>query len=79
MTHDEAKRAFFAGTPVVHDGIFYSRIEALIYKHAENFYVKPNIVVMSGGSVFAISAELHCSAGQCVMVVPVDKIKSESA
>jgi hypothetical protein len=75
MTHDEAKKAFFDGVPVVHGGIAYRRIEALYYERADAYQVKPNMVIKHGGGVFAVGAKMLDPNSGSVMCALVEKIK----
>ncbi len=60
MTADEAKKAYYAETPVIHSGIEYERISALIYR-------KPK-----GGAPY-IQLELLDKCGHSVTIAPLER------
>ncbi len=63
MTNSEAKAALLEECPVIHAGITYQRITALIYRKAGQ------------GKGIQVTAELLDRNGRAVVIVPVDKIE----
>lgn len=60
MTSEELKEAFKNGTPIMHRGIRYERINAIIYR-----YIKNKIVV---------SAELQSNVGHSITIARMKEI-----
>ncbi len=63
MTNSEAKAALLEECPVIHAGITYQKITALIYRKAGQ------------GKEIQVTAELLDRNGRAVVIVPVDKIE----
>ncbi len=63
MTVDEAKEAFRRGVPVVHDGIEYREISALITRRD----VKAR--------KYVLTVELLDKSGRAVVIAPPDKVR----
>lgn len=62
MTHEEAKKAWFAKVPVVSGGIEYTKINALIYK-------------LSDKNEIIVSAELLDKCGNSVTITKIDNVE----
>ena len=62
MTNSEAKAALLEESPVIHAGITYQKITALIYRKAGQ------------GKRVRVSAELLDRNGRDVVIAPVEKI-----
>lgn len=63
MTNSEAKAALLEESPVIHAGITYQKITALIYRKAGQ------------GNRVRVSAELLDVNGRDVVIAPVEKIE----
>lgn len=63
MTNSEAKAALLEECPVIHTGIAYQKITALIYRKAGQ------------GKSVRVSAELLDPNGRAVVIAPVEKIE----
>lgn len=63
MTNSEVKAALLEECPVIHTGITYQKITALIYRKAGQ------------GKSVRVSAELLDPNGRAVAIAPVDKIE----
>jgi len=62
VTHEEAKKAWFAKVPVVSGGIKYTKINALIYK-------------LSDKNEIIVSAELLDKCGNSVTITKIDNVE----
>ncbi len=63
MTREELKRAFNEQCPVIHNGIEYKQISALIYRRNP------------GGRGLIVQAELLDRTGHSVTIAPPDRIE----
>jgi hypothetical protein len=64
MNNNELKEAFVARRPVVHNGIIYERISAIIYR------LRPN------GTIYT-EAELMDKCGHSVSIVSPERVKDK--
>lgn len=64
MTNTEIKDALMDGRRVVHNGIEYDRVSAIIYR--------------SSNGKIAVSAEMLDRNHNCIVVAPVEKINGVS-